>query len=58
MAKSIIQITQNDKQLSKSIKKKFYKISYFLSSESIQRLQKERCTCGRNFPISVFVDFF
>ena len=34
MNKSITQATQNDKQISKSIKRFFYKVSYFLSLES------------------------
>ena len=36
----ITQATQNDKQISKSIKRFFFKIPYFLSLERIQRLQK------------------
>ena len=51
-------ITQNDKQISKYIKKIFYKVSYFLSLESVQRLQKEGDTGNRNFSVPVFTDFF
>ena len=41
MNKSITQATQNDKQISKSIKRIFYEISCFFSFESVQCLQKE-----------------
>ena len=58
MTKSITQITQNDKQLSKSIKKFFIKFHISSALKASNAYKKERFTCGRNFLISVFVDFF
>ena len=57
MNKSITQATQNDKQISKSIKN-FYEISCFFSFESVQCLQKEGRSSNGNFPVSVSADFF
>ena len=58
MNKSITQATQNDKQISKSIKRFFYEISCFFSFESVQCLQKEGRSSNGNFPVSVSADFF
>ena len=56
MNKSITQATQNDKQISKSIKI-FCEISCFFCFESIQCLQKERGSSNGNFPVFVSADF-
>lgn len=58
MNKSITQATQNDKQISNSIKKFFYEIPCFLSFESLKCLQKERRSCNGNLPVSVPSDLF
>ena len=57
MNKSITQATQDDKQISKSIKR-FCKISYFIGFEGIQCLLKERDSGNGNLPVSVSADFF
>ena len=57
MNKSITQATQNDKQISESIKSFFHRVSYFLSLEGGQCLQKERYSCNGDFSIHVSADF-
>ena len=58
MNKSITQATQNDKQISKSIKRFFTRFHVSSGFESVQCLQKEGRSSNGNFPVSVSADFF
>ena len=58
MNKSITHATQNDKQISKSIKNFFLRFRISSALKASNAYKKERNTSNRNLSIHVSTDFF